>query len=127
MKALAALVLMFCTPQLGWGSCEFKTGVKANPDGSYTYSRECHIEVGLIRERLQYKTAEADELRRAVELKDLAYKSQAQDTANWMLAAQKTNDRLQSYQNFNILNQVLFFGAGVGLTVLSVWAAGQLR
>lgn len=107
--------------------CDFSTGIKPNPDGSYTYTKECHIKVGEIKQDLDVTKTQVVELKKAIELKDLALKLSDERVNLWMDTSLKLETRLNKIEDLKSKNELLYFGLGVATTVLAVWAAGQLR
>lgn len=108
-------------------ACDFAKDIVSNPDGTYTYSKECHIEVGKKVKKLEIAEARAEELEKAIELKDLALVKQKERADLWMDTSLKMNEKLRQYDSMANTDRVLHFALGVGVTILSVWAAGQIR
>jgi hypothetical protein len=123
---LMAAILLFIVSANSYASCDFATDIKENPDGTFTYQRGCHIEVGKRIKRLTLIEQQVDELEKVVELKDLALVKQKERTDLWRDTSLQINDKLQSYDSVANKSQWLYFGIGVAVTTLSVWAAGQL-
>lgn len=141
-----ALTTLFLN-QVALANCNWKEDIKKNLDGSYIYSKECHIEVGVIgkvldttKQALEESKKESVELRaevkeleesktkliKSIELKDLAL-SKADDIAmRWRDETYNQHDRLLRQQKLSKTNNWLFFGGGILAGFLSVWAAGQL-
>jgi hypothetical protein len=120
------LLLSFAVSLPSYASCDWSKDVSKNADGSYTYSKQCHLEVGSSLEELDLRRRQVGELNRTVELKDLAIKYSEERTQLWMDSTLKMNDRLNQYEASRSREPWLYFGIGVAATVLSVWAAGQI-
>jgi hypothetical protein len=125
--AILIAITVAALPLRAVAACDFAVDIKANTDGTYTYSRDCHIEVGKRVKKLELTEQRADELEKTIELKDLALVRQKERADLWMDTSVKVNDKLQSYESAAKSSDWLHFGLGVAVTVLSVWAAGQLR
>jgi hypothetical protein len=119
------LSLLIATPS--FGSCNWGTDIIKNSDGSYTYSRSCHLEVGISLEELDLRRKQVVELNKTIELKDLALKYSEERTHLWLDTSLKMNDRLNQYEASRSNQGWVYFGLGVAATVLSVWAAGQIK
>lgn len=129
MKKFSKLMVLFLfltLPIQSYASCDFAKDIKSNSDGTYTYTRDCHVEVGKAVKKVPLLEGQVEELNKTIELKDLALVKQKERADLWMNTSLQMNDKLQSYESTQSLNNWVHFGIGVGVTVLSVWAAGQL-
>lgn len=128
MNKIISIILLFSMslPSLAFGSCDFANDIKLMSDGNYSYTKDCHVEVGKRIKKLDLATQEIDELNKTIELKDLALVKQKERADLWMDTSFKMNDKLQSYEAASSRSAWVQFGLGVGVTILSVWAAGQL-
>lgn len=124
---LSLLCLSLLLPAPALASCDWDKDVKQNQDGSYTYTKGCHIQVGLSLEELDLRRTQVVELNKTIQLKDLAIKYSEERTQLWMDSSLKMNDRLNQYESARSGQQWFHFGLGVAVTVLSVWGAGQLK
>ena len=66
------------------------------------------------------------EYKKAIDLKDLALTSSNTRADLWMNTSFKLQDRMNSVDDIKNKNQLLMFFAGVAVTSLAVWGAGQL-
>lgn len=114
-------------------SCDWSKDVRKE-GSNYVYTTDCHIEVGKTikaKEELEKanseRQAQVEKLGKAIELKDLALDRADQRIMNWRDEAYNQHERLLKQEKLAKYNDWLWFGGGVGLTILSVWAAGQLR
>lgn len=123
---LLSLVFLI-NPSSSFAQCDWADGVKKTSDGNFVYSKDCHIQVGVSLEELDLRRKQVQELSKSVELKDLALSYSEQRTQLWMDSSLKMNDRLNQYESARSSAPWIYFGVGVVATVLSVWAAGQLR
>lgn len=120
-------VLCFLISAPSYGACDWAKDITKNSDGSYTYSKGCHIEVGSSLEELDLRRKQVLELNKTIELKDLAIKYADERTQIWIDSSLKMNDRLNQYEASRSKDYWVYFGLGVAATVLSVWTAGQIR
>lgn len=106
--------------------CDFSKDITENIDGSYTYSKECHVQVGKTIKKVSLLEDRIELLEKKIELKDLMIVRQEERVQLWMDTSMKLNDKIQTYDRLSSTDKWVSFGLGVGLTVLSVWAAGQI-
>ena len=125
MKLISLLMLTLTFSNACFAECDFSTGIVKVED-FYIYSRECHLQVGRDQKELNNKRGEVAELRKAIELKDLAFVKQQERVDLWQNTSFKMEEKFSTYDSLQNKNNLLYFVAGVGLTALSVWGAGQL-
>lgn len=127
MKKLIATVLVAITlSNVAMADCDFKTGVEKLPDGRFAYSSECHIKVGEMKRDNGLLTTQVADYQKVIELKDLALTKANERADLWMNASFKLQDRMNAVDELKSKNQLLTFFAGVAVTGLAVWGAGQL-
>ena len=126
MKVIALLMIGTLSFNQTLANCNWGTDIVKN-NGTYSYSRDCHLEVGRLvkSEPLQQKAI--SDLKKSIELKDLAIDKSEQRTILWMETSNDLNNNMQKINSLESSNKVFYFACGVGLTILSVWAAGQLK
>ena len=114
-------------------ACNWTTDIQSQ-GSRYSYSKDCHKKVGnLVKKVRELERAnlerqrQAEKLVKTVELKDLALDKADLRMRNWRDEVYNQHDRLLRQQKLAKYNDWLYFGSGVALTVLSVWAAGQIK
>jgi hypothetical protein len=117
----------FLFTSLAYASCDFSKDIRSNPDGSFTYSRACHIEAGKAINSVSIMEERILGLEKKLELKDLMITRYDDRAQLWMDTSFKLNDRLQTYESLKATDRWTSFGLGVIMTVVSVWAAGQIN
>ena len=132
MKTLISSVCLFillCSPTF---ACDWSSIQKQG--SSYVYTADCHREVGkLVGKTKELELAnterqkESKNLYEAIKLKDLALEVSDKRIMNWREESYNQHERLLRQQKLSKYNDWLYFGSGVFLTVLSVWAAGQIK
>jgi hypothetical protein len=128
MKKLIASVMVFMTfSSSAFATCDFSTGVTKNDNGSYTYTKECHVAVGQMKNDLETANGQIVEYKKVIELKDLAITKSDQRADMWMDSSFKLQDRLNTVDELKSKNQYLAFALGILVTGLAVYGAGQLR
>lgn len=126
-KFLTALTLSSVISTTAFAECDFKKGITENANGTFTYTGECHLKVGQMKQDLETKDVQIEKLLKAIDFKDLAIAKADQRWEQWRNTSFEMQDKLQSYDSFRRDNQVLYFAAGILFTGLAVWGAGQLR
>jgi len=114
-------------------ACNWNTDIQAQ-GSKFLYTASCHDEVGkTIRKARELEKAEAErekqvkKLTESITLKDLALDRADTRLMNWRDEAYNQHERLLKQKKLAKYNDWLYFGSGIGLTILSVWAAGQLK
>lgn len=122
------LILMLCISfaSNSCADCDFSKDIQKNADGSYTYTRECHLDVGNTYKALEKRVLQVGKLEEALELKDLALIKSHERMDLWRNTTYKLEDRVNSMEEFKKRNEWLYFGLGIVVTGLAVWGAGQL-
>lgn len=126
MKFISLILLLVFSSNVAFADCDFTKIVK-NTDGTYTYSKELHICVGQMKQDLEIKEQQITDYKKAIELKDLALSKSEARADLWMNTSFKMEDRLTTIDSLQNRNAAIYVGLGVIGTILSVWAAGQLR
>jgi hypothetical protein len=106
-------------------ACDFGKDIKENADGTYTYTRSCHIEAGKAFRSVKLLGEKIDLLEKEIELKDLQIKNYDERNRLWMATSFEIYDKMQSYEANRSRDNWLHFGLGMGLSILSVYAASQ--
>lgn len=126
MKKFLVAVLLFSN--IASADCNFKQGFGVTKvEGGYLYTPECHVAVGQMKQDLETVTTQLGEYKKAIELKDLALGKSNERADLWMNTSFKLQDRMTVIDDMKNKNQWLTFFAGVAVTGLAVWGAGQLR
>jgi hypothetical protein len=126
MKKIAFLLAICMFANTAFADCDFSTGISPNQDGSYKYSKECHLKVGSLVQDNQTKDQQIDKLTKAIDLKDLALTKSDQRAQLWMDTSFKLEDDVQKMNRLKSDNQWIYFGLGVLTTFAAGYAAAQL-
>lgn len=126
MKLFTLLLITSLFSQVAFADCDFTKDIITNPDGTRTYSKECHVEVGKRLTAAKDREAEVDKLNKAVELQDIALDKAHERIDKWQDTSKKLEDQIDTIQRTNDTTKVLYFVVGVLLTGLAVWGAGHL-
>lgn len=124
MKKSILFLLILVSSLNSFAVCD-NTDIKKNDDGSYTYGKECHLEVGRTFKELDIRKQQIGEMRDALILKDSLTAKLEERNQLWMDTSFKLNDKIQSYERYKSDNQWMIFGLGVLTTVLAGFALGQ--
>lgn len=122
MKLIVIFTMLLSTNI--FGSCDWST-VKETDKG-YLYSKECHIEVGNSISELEGRREQVETLKNSLKLKDLALNTSNMRIEDWKTATYQLEDRLLKHDRWSGIKSWSYFGTGVGVTILSVWAASLL-
>lgn len=126
MKQVISILLILLMTSNSFAFCDWEKDIKENSNGSYTYSPGCHAEVGKTLRVNGLLGAKIDLLEKQIELKDLQISKYDERTQLWMNTSNELNEKLIKYQSITTTDKWVAFGLGIGVTILSVWAAGQL-
>ena len=142
------LILCFLLNQTALAACNWSTDIVKVDANTYQYTKECHGEVGVIGKALKSTKAALEErkkesealraeinelsaangnVKKSLELKDLALQKSDEIAIKWKDEAYNQHERLLKQEKLAKKNNWLYFGGGIGLTILSIWAAGQVR
>jgi len=129
MKYFIIIALLINTSM----ACDWKTGI-VKKGSRYSYTVDCHKEVGkLVKQNKELKLAnserqkQSEKLTQSIKLKDLALEKADLRITNWRNETYNQHDRLLKQKKLSKYNDWLYFVGGMGLTVLSVWGAGQIK
>lgn len=126
-QKLTSLLLISCfISNVSLAECNFSTGVTRLEDGSYKYSKECHIKVGEMKQDLEIANKQVEQLNKVIELKDLALSKSNERVALWMDTTYKLEDRLNKIEELQSKNHFLYFGLGVVTAIGAAYAASKL-
>lgn len=124
MKLLSLIGILLIS-NLSWG-CDFSTDVKKMTDGTYSYSRDCHIEVGNLIEDNKIKSEQIKLLNKSIELKDLVIGGYEKRLNLWMETTEKLEQRLYTIEKYNSTQKWLHFGLGIAVSGLAVYGASKI-
>jgi hypothetical protein len=127
MSGLKKYLVYFSIVSQSAMACDFSTGIDKLPDGRFSYTKKCHLYVGSLVADNRAQREQLTLLNKSIELKDLAIVKQEERVQLWMNSTYKLEEKVQATTAFSNTQTILGFGVGVGLTILSVWAAGQLK
>lgn len=125
-KFIALLLLVVSFSNVAMADCDFSTGITKQADGNYLYTRECHVKVGQMKLDLEAANKQVADYSKAIDLKNLALTSSNTRADLWMNTSFKLQDRMNAVDELKSKNQLLMFFAGVAVTSLAVWGAGNL-
>jgi hypothetical protein len=107
--------------------CNPRTDIKTVGADSYLYQEDCHIDYGRLRQAEPLYKEQTKELKKSIEMKDLALKYSDERTENWKKTTYKLEDKLLKVEKNNDRMKWVYFGLGIITTSAAVYAAGQLR
>lgn len=126
MKLFIACLLTFAfTITSAMADCDYSK-IKDNGDGTYTYTKELHICVGIMKKDLEASTAQVESYSKAIELKDLALTKANERITMWQTDTFALQDRMATIDSLESKNKIIYIGLGILITGVAVWGAGQL-
>ena len=125
-KIISLVAILTMLSNTAFADCDFSKGVTANPDGTRTYTKECHIAVGNLVQDNAVKTQQVQDLNQAITLKDLAITKSDQRAQNWMDTSLKLEENVQKMDSLKKENEWIYFALGVLATGMAGIAAAQL-
>jgi hypothetical protein len=125
MRFIPLMVYLSFIPFKAYSECNYKDDIKKNQDGSYTYSRDCHIEFGKTLEELEIRKEQLENTQRIVTLKDLAIQDYERNANLWKNTSIDLNDRLSKIDSSRNTDKTLYFVMGAATVILSVFAASK--
>lgn len=126
MKTIIFAIILSLLPIESLAACDPDSDIKQNQDGSYTYTRSCHLDAGKAFKKVSLLDEKVSLLETKIDLKDSQLFKQEQRAEMWMETANKINDKLIGYEKAKDNDKILNFGLGMLFTFASVWAAGQI-
>lgn len=114
-----SIILLLLVSQISYAECDFSTGITKNSDGNFVYNRDCHLRVGELVE-------ENKNLKKSIELKDLAIQKQDERISLWMDTSNKLEQRVNTIEDLKSKNEFLYFGLGVLATVGTAFAVSRV-
>lgn len=107
-------------------ACQFSTDIKENKDGTFTYTKECHIRVGKIINESYLLGDKIMELEKQLSLKDQIISNNEQRIQNWANTSTNLHKAILDYNRWSFLEKNVLFLSGFGLALLSVFVAAQV-
>jgi hypothetical protein len=106
--------------------CDWSNDIKENSNGTFTYTRECHIEVGKNFKSVSLLNEKIELLEKKLDLKDFQLSKYEERTQLWMDTSFKLNDKLMSYEATKKNDFWISFGLGVLTTIATGYLVNQL-
>lgn len=111
---------------MAYADCDFRTGITEQADGSFKYTKACHLKVGEMKQDLEIAEQKVEKLNLAIVNLNLAITASDTRADMWRNTAFKMEDKFESYDKLRQNNQLLYFIGGALFTGLAVWGAGYL-
>jgi hypothetical protein len=124
-KLIAAALIAISLSNVAMANCDFSSGITKNADGSFTYTRDCHLKVGEMKRDLEVANTQIGEYKKVIDLKDLALVKANERADLWMNTSFKLQDRMNVIDDMKSKNQWLMFGLGVLTTGVAAYALNQ--
>jgi hypothetical protein len=101
--------------------------VVANPDGTYTYSKQLNLCVGKTVQDGQTKDQQIADLHKSVDLYKTTIQTDEQRIQNWITTSVNLENRVEATSSLEKKNEWLYFGLGVAATCAAAYTANKIR
>lgn len=146
-KLIAFLIVLTFGVNSVLANCTWSTDINKISETEYSYTKECHIEVGnklqelqntkeALNERIKESTLLRKEIKelkqvntnskKIIELKDLSIQKTEEIARKWEIEAYEQNEALNIYKKVSQYSNWLYFGGGILSTILVIYTAGQI-
>lgn len=127
MKLITTLLLLFSfTITSAHADCDWSL-IKPSSDGqTFIYSKELHLCVGTLVQNSKLQEQQITDLKKAIDLKDLALKISDDRATLWSNTSQDLENRLQKVDSMQKTNEVLWVSLGVLGTILTGYMTARL-
>lgn len=119
-------ISLFLSSVPAHASCDWSRDIKENPNGTFTYTRDCHIEAGRNFKSVSLLNEKIDLLEKKIEFKDLQISKYDERTQLWMDTSFKLNDKLMTYEATKKNDFWISFGLGVLTVIAAGYAVNQV-
>lgn len=126
MRIIILTIYFSLISMSAYPECNYKEDIKKNQDGTYTYTRDCHIEFGRTLEELDIRKEQLDNSKKIITLKDLAIQDYERNVSLWKNTSIDLNNRLEKIDSSRSMDKTLYFALGVVTTFLSVYASSKI-
>lgn len=106
--------------------CDWSNDIKENPNGTFTYTRECHIEVGKNFKSVSLLNEKVELLEKKLDLKDFQITRYEERTQLWMDTSFKLNDKLMTYEATKKNDFWISFGLGILTTIATGYLFNEI-
>lgn len=93
----------------------------------YSYSLDCHLDYGRLRKVEPLRQKQVKELKRSIEMKDIALDYSYKRIKNWKGTSLKLEKNILKLERNQERMKWIYFGLGIIVTGAAVHAAGQLK
>jgi len=93
----------------------------------YAYPVDCHVDYGRLRKIEPLYKEQVKELKKSIEMKDLALKYSDERIETWEKTTYKLEDKLLKLEKNNDRMKWLYFGIGIIVMSGAVYTAKQLK
>jgi hypothetical protein len=126
--AVISILILSIILNQSMATCVPKTDIyEDTKTGRFSYSEECHIEFGKLRQTEKERQDQITHLEESIKLKDLALDISSKRIENWQDATYKVEDRILKMEKTSETIKMLYFGMGIVVMGAAVWGAGQLK
>ena len=113
--------------QIALANCNPREHIKEVGANSYLYKVDCHIDYGRLRKAEPLYKKQTKELKKSIEMKDLALKYSNERTETWKKTTYKLEDKLLKLEKNHDRMKWVYFGLGIIVMSGAVYTAKQLK
>ena len=126
---LCTVLMVSLVSQQSLASCNPRDIKQQNYYGEprYAYPVDCHIDYGRLRKAEPLYKKQVKELKKSIEIKDLALKYSNERVENWKKTTYKLEDKLLKLEKNNDRMKWVYFGLGIIVMSGAVYTAKQLK
>ncbi len=125
MNKIITFVMILMMSNISFAECDWSTITKV--DSRYSYSVDCHKEVGKLVKEQELRREQVVKLNKTISLKDLSISKAEERITNWRDTTYILEKRLQTQRKWSRYNDWMYFGGGIFMTVLAGWTMGQVN
>ncbi len=107
-------------------ACNWSEDVSKNSDGSYNYTKECHIKVGEVVETNEIQKKQIENFNQIIDHKDNVIDLHRKRVKNWKETSKELEEHVNMLQATKGADDWVWFGLGVLATSAAVYGAGHL-
>ena len=126
---LCTVLMVSLVSQQSLASCNPRDIKQQNYYGEprYAYPVDCHIDYGRLRKAEPLYKKQVKELKKSIEIKDLALKYSNERVENWKKTTYKLEDKLLKLEKNNDRMKWVYFGLGIIVMSGAVYTVKQLK
>lgn len=123
-RMIVVLSLLF--NQVAFAECNYAEDIKKQSETSYSYTKECHVEVGMKFKELDLRIQQVEYYKRSLDSQQGALNNANARIELWRNTAFQLEDRVNKIDSYRERQNWIWFGLGILATGLAVHGASKL-